>query len=88
MDTNKYIPSTTEGKTWNTYTTKNRAGFVEAVAIEGEVEEYAGGFSFAYTLFQAHQVRITTTAKRATAKAEAEALSQLRAKLRAEGLIQ
>jgi hypothetical protein len=87
MSTEKYIPSTTEGKTWNTFTTKNRQGFVQAVAIEGVLEEYAGGHSFAYTLFEAHQVRVTTSAKRATAKAEAQALSQLRSELEAKGLI-
>lgn len=82
----RYLKSTSAGKVWNLWTEKTRDGFVEAVAVEGEVRHYGNFTAFASALFAARTVRAKTGAKRATEKAKDAALAALRARLISEGL--
>lgn len=71
-----YIPSTTAGKTWRVSTNKcSRKGLVYASAIEGVRED--GCFTCEFP--GSRTIRATTDQKRATAKANAQALAMLHA---------
>lgn len=87
MELHKTLPSTEPGKSWKVHTSKNRAGFVTGCATEGTAGESNGFVTFTYTMFQARQIEVATTAKRATAKAEFQALRDVVAKLVADGLV-
>lgn len=84
----EYLPSSTPGKHWQVYvgTTKSRAGFVTGNASHGVYKDDDHGFSsFTTVLFQDAYLTAETTHKRATAKAKADALAAIKAKLKAEG---
>lgn len=78
----KYLKSTTEGKVWNTYAT-NRNGVVQGIAVEGELCPRG---MFSTMLFQDRNVRVSTSAKRLTVKAEHAALEAVKAHLVAQGM--
>ncbi len=78
-----YIPSTAPGLTWKVWAGK-RNGYVYACAMEGR----RSPGSFETELGAGRVVRVGTMATRATAKANAAALAQLRRQLIAGGLIE
>lgn len=85
--TDTYLPSTTAGLHWQIGTMKLRTGFVAGTAVEGERGHSAGFNTFGYDVFGARRETVATTAKRATAKAEAEALRVIKAHLIEKGLV-
>lgn len=79
------VQSSTPGKCWDIAPLKLR-GVVTGTATEVEVKRENGFTSVAYSVFDAHRVHVPTTHTRATARANAEAVAAVLAKLKADGL--
>lgn len=82
----KYIESTAEGKTWSIDAIKHR-GFVTGAAMEGERYNDGGMRGFTCDMFGSRKEYAATTAKRATAKANGEAVRAVVENLRSKGLV-
>lgn len=78
-----YLPGK-NGKTWHLGTSKDRAGRVIGIAVEGELTRGNGMTSFSYVMFEARRVEVVTAHKRATAKAETEAMAALKIAVQAK----
>lgn len=81
-----YLASTAEGKTWSFGFSKQPKKPAYWFATEGELEQQGDFRVFKFTMFQARSTRWMLPGK-ATEKAKAEALRQMVASMKEQGLI-